>query len=152
MMRVVLLCTLSEATTQKTLDSLSSYYYYDGRAEEGRVDYYGYGGELTLVLHSDDLDAIKASDIAVDASSTYLTAQAGGVGDMTGNTLDPTLLRKPSASYLPDVTPPTLSSFDLDLDEGLLHIEFGESGRRGHARPVQNPTDAGRLRLGGGYQ
>merc|ERR1711871_853059 len=31
------------------------------------------------------------------------------------------------ASYLPDVTPPTLSSFDLDLDEGLLHIEFGES-------------------------
>ena len=143
--------TLSEATTQKTLDSLSSYYYYDGRAEEGRVDYYGYGGELTLVLHSDDLDAIKASDIAVDASSTYLTAQAGGIGDMTGNTLDPTLLRKPSASYLPDVTPPTFSSFDLDLDEGLLHIEFGESSARTR-RPVQNPTDAGRLRLGGGYQ
>merc|ERR1711871_1079700 len=119
--------TLSEATTAKTLDSLCSFYYYDGRAEEGRVDYYGYGGELTLVLDDADLDAIKASDIAVDASSTYLTAQAGGVGDMTGNTLDPTLLRKPSASYLPDVTPPTLSSFDLDLDEGLLHIEFGES-------------------------
>merc|ERR1719316_1249361 len=89
--------------------------------------FYGYGGALTLVLDDADLDAIKASDIAVDASSTYLTAQAGGVGDMTGNTLDPTLLRKPSASYLPDVTPPTLSSFDLDLDEGLLHIEFGES-------------------------
>lgn len=118
---------MSEGTTTATLESFMREYAYDFRADEGREDYYGYGGELILVLAADDLNAVKASSIGVDAASTYLTAEVGGIGDMTGNALDATTQRKPSAGYFPDITSPSLSSFDLDLDAGVLHIEFDES-------------------------
>ena len=100
------------------------YYYWDSRAQHA---YYSFGDTITLQLAMDDLDAIKASAVAADGASSWLSASTGAISDMTGNGLAATGGRKPGAGYIADATLPKLSAFDLDLDQGTLNLEFDES-------------------------
>ncbi|KAJ8600803.1 hypothetical protein CTAYLR_009992 [Chrysophaeum taylorii] len=84
------------------------------------------GTVLTLALDAGDLDAIKAlPSLATSIESTYLVSLGGALADMTGNGLVATTLS--CTFYSADITPPTLVAFDLDLDAGVLDLEFSET-------------------------
>ena len=86
---------------------------------------------ISLQLSSSDQNSIKklhASSLAISKSTTYLSFQANSIRDMAGNLVLP--IYNDSAvlvsSYISDTKLPTLSSFDLDLNLGILKAILSE--------------------------
>ena len=61
-------------------------------------------------------------DIATTTSNTYLNIQAGAAMDTAGNPLAPTILQ--ASSVISGNATPSISSFELNLDSGLLVLFF----------------------------
>ena len=83
---------------------------------------------ITLTLANDDLNEIKIlSDLAISNTTTYISLELHTVADMRGNPLNTSNLPQQVAVYEDDITRPELSSFDLDVDNGLLTLYFTET-------------------------
>ncbi|XP_062519236.1 uncharacterized protein LOC134194325 [Corticium candelabrum] len=76
-----------------------------------------------------DLNTLKAAElIATGSNDTYLSFPKSAFSDLVGNVMyiNATAPRA-VASYVPDSTPPLLTSFNLDMNEGLLIMSFSET-------------------------
>ena len=88
------------------------------------------GPVVVIDLHFDDLDTIKRiQELAVADIRTFLSISDQLVDDMNGNAVIEVGLDNASrvSNYTADRTPPTLDSFTLDLNNGLLLLTFSES-------------------------
>ena len=88
------------------------------------------GTVLTINLTKTDMNAIKAlRSLAVSRASTYLVADSSAVRDMANNTLValPTNDALAAASYVADSTRPTLVSYAVDMDRGVMLLTFSET-------------------------
>ena len=85
---------------------------------------------LTIYIFPDDLNRIKfLAQLAVSNDSTYLAASSFTVTDTKGNRLvnissDSAL---PVNQFVPDTTPPSLVSYDLDMNLGRIFLTFDET-------------------------
>ena len=85
--------------------------------------------EIMIFLSFDDLIELQAIPrLAADRETTYISIASGIVCDNAGNSsLEiPIAFAMQASSYVPDITPPVLFSFDLDLDTNRLILTFGE--------------------------
>ena len=88
---------------------------------------------VTLTLDATDLNNIKANlNIATSSANTYLQLLAGAVNDTSGNPVVATFVNDSFTAvnvntFTRDITPPTIDSFVLDMDEGQLQITFDET-------------------------
>ena len=86
---------------------------------------------VSVQISTEDLNRIKQlTTLATNVSNTYITLFSDVVRDLE----DRDIQNPPSddhgvqaSSYIPDATPPELTSFDLDLDDGLLLLNFSET-------------------------
>ena len=83
---------------------------------------------INLTLANDDLNEIKIlSDLATSNATTFIALEMYTIADMRGNPLNTSNLPQRVSVYEADVTRPKLSTFDLDLDNGLLTLYFTET-------------------------
>ena len=87
---------------------------------------------FSVLLEADDLNAIKLADsLAVSSTSTFiafssaLAVDLGGVAPVGVSTAQAGSV----TTLVPDSVSPTLSSFGIDLDDGLLNLTFSEAVR-----------------------
>jgi hypothetical protein len=89
------------------------------------------GFELIVSAGVDDLNTIKSNipTIAVDRNNTYLTLRASTIEDVFENNVLAITNGKAiqAADVFPDVTPPSLVNFTLDIDAGELKLTFSEA-------------------------
>ena len=79
---------------------------------------------LKIQLTNDDLNELKyLDDLAVSRMSTYLSAKSSTVKDMNSNPL----AAVSDVTYVPDQTPPTLTSWTLNMNTGRLKLFFDET-------------------------
>ena len=86
--------------------------------------------EVELVFSATELNAIKYYDnLATNRNSSYIKFAVDTVKDMghNGNVAMENSAAFRATQYIPDTTPPALTSFNLDLDSGLMTLEFSES-------------------------
>ena len=86
--------------------------------------------EITVRISVPDLDNIKRIlDLATSMNDTYITLQTSAIEDMNGNSV--TEIQTSDAlqadDFTPDVTPPQLLDFELDLDSDILTLLFSET-------------------------
>ena len=77
-----------------------------------------------------DINAItKLTQLAISTNTTFLAVEEFTIADMNGNLVVPvpSLDPLPALALIPDETSPTLIAFDLDLDRGILYLEFDET-------------------------
>ena len=84
---------------------------------------------VTVMLHSSEVIALKATlDLATSVTDSFITIQAATLNDLRG--FDIIAVTNDNAiqasSYIPDTTPPTLTSYDFDLDAGQIELTFDE--------------------------
>lgn len=85
------------------------------------------GPRLKLYLTIDDQNRIKQNTSLYTAmANTFLNLGAGFVVDMNSNPLE-AATNILALNFTADITNPTLTSFDFDLDEGLLTLTFSET-------------------------
>ena len=87
--------------------------------------------EVIVSMIRPDLKYLKLSTtIAVNDSTTFVAFNSTALADMAGNPVIPTSIfnatKLAAGSYVTDVTPPTLESFDLDLNTGVLSLHFSD--------------------------
>ena len=84
---------------------------------------------FTVTLTTDDVNALKAlPDVAVDESTTMLSLDAFAIADTNDNYIVGLAPFKPSTDVLtPDTTSPALSSFNLDMNTGVVTLFFSET-------------------------
>ena len=85
---------------------------------------------VNIALGHVDLNAIKKiRTLATSRNDTFLSWSESLIEDMAGNFVEEQLSVEAldTESYEPDVTPPKLTSFDLDMDEGRLILTFTET-------------------------
>jgi len=76
-----------------------------------------------------DLRGLKATlGIATSASTTFITIEAEAFEDLQGTPIIAVTSRNaiPVSSYIADITPPMLLSFDFDLNGGRIVMTFDE--------------------------
>ena len=84
--------------------------------------------EITLI--EEDTNTIKSlPNLATSQSDTFINITSSAVQDTNSNpltnvTVDDSVM---AANYGGDVTPPTLRSFELHMDYGLLYLSFSET-------------------------
>ena len=85
---------------------------------------------LTIYLVQTDIDRIKSlSLLAVSNTSIYLSVQANSLSDSAFNFVRPS----PASEFIlvgifiPDSTPPSLISFQLDMNYGIISLFFSEA-------------------------
>ena len=82
---------------------------------------------LSLILDTEDLNAIKVNQqLCSSSSNTFLIVSSGLAEDRSGNRIQENTIGIQVSNYIPDTEPPTISSSNLDLDIGELVIEFSE--------------------------
>ncbi|XP_065888524.1 uncharacterized protein [Dysidea avara] len=82
--------------------------------------------QIIIQLTEDDLNRLKQlEDVGTTESNTYLTILSDAGKDFSENVIDSSTLQV--TRVLPDVKNPELLSFDLDLNTGLLYLEFSET-------------------------
>jgi len=84
---------------------------------------------LTVVLSSEDLNGIKAvRGLATSETNTYITASENTIADLSMNLLVPVLDGNATRArdFMGDSVRPTLDSFILDRDSGVLTVTFSE--------------------------
>ena len=88
------------------------------------------GGVLNTVV-TPDLNNIKAlANLASTESNVNITISHLAVKDTSGNNVSEILnipLRINSEGFTPDITPPELSAFALDMNTGVLNLTFSET-------------------------
>ena len=88
------------------------------------------GGVLNTVV-TPDLNNIKAlANLASTESNVNIAISHLAVKDTSGNNVSEILnipLRINSRGFTPDITPPELSSFSLDMNTGVLNLTFSET-------------------------
>ena len=78
-----------------------------------------------------DINSVKFDEVlATSAANTFLSFTSNLITDMSGNLVVPASGVQVS-DFIPDITPPQLVSFDLDLNEELLILNFDEIIHRG---------------------
>eukprot|EP00729_Bicosta_minor_P004714 gene4714-23313_t len=79
------------------------------------------------MVSSPDLDALKAKTaLATKASDTFVKLAPGAIVDMNGNE-NVEIISDAATAYVVDSTKPTLSSFDLDMNDLKLKLTFSET-------------------------
>jgi hypothetical protein len=126
-----------------------------------------YSPSVVVVLSDDDMNVLKAhTNIATagkDASTpnTFCGIAPGGITDMSLNFNTIEGIAKEDAvgaSFSPDRTPPTLITFDLNIDSGELTLTFSETvkastvvaGEHITFTDEENVPSLGSFTLGGG--
>jgi len=85
---------------------------------------------LLVDLGVEDLNAIKfIRSLATDPDSTFLRITNLAVDDMNENEVVSITndLAMEHSGFIDDVTPPTLVTFDIDMDSGEVHLVFDET-------------------------
>ena len=88
------------------------------------------GTEVIIRLSDDDFNLITSTfPLATMETNTFISLESGTVDDTNGN---PSIEILPSnamqiTSHVEDTTRPSLDSFDLDLDNGVITLVFNES-------------------------
>ena len=85
---------------------------------------------LILTFSQDDLNLLKSlTDLATDVNNTYISLDSYFLMDMVGNPIES--VAETFAVYVdevyPDMTPPQLRNYTLDLDSGEITLTFSES-------------------------
>ena len=92
------------------------------------------GTVLTIYLGVDDLNEIKRqANLGTSVSNSFLSFTSEAVRDMNGNALNPRLDSDPLPATLfsNDSIDPSLTAFNLDVNLGLLTLEFSETVNAG---------------------
>lgn len=87
------------------------------------------GVNVTVALGARDFALVKlAENLGTSRDLTYLAASPGAVLDMAGNLLQERSIFNAlqAASITDDSTPPTLETYALDMDSGILALSFDE--------------------------
>ena len=87
------------------------------------------GLNLVFMLSTDDLNTIKRMlDLVTDDNNTYIYLYTGAVVDMYFNDIDlQDGYTVPVNSFVPDNTNPSLDAFELDMNTGVLTLNFSET-------------------------
>lgn len=96
------------------------------------ITYSDYNRLISMSIGNINLNLIKAQPgLCVDIDSTYVSIWKSFAVDLSDNTLSlngyDKLYGMQAVSYSPDITPPTLSSWSIDLNSGLLVLQFSET-------------------------
>ena len=86
---------------------------------------------MEIELTNDDLNRIKFHEmLATTKNDTYLEIASVTIDDMNNNpVLSSSILPINGNCYKPDITPPLLESFVIDMDLGHLILNFSETVR-----------------------
>lgn len=89
-------------------------------------------GASSWTAGADNLNKIKAqSPLAINRESVFLAAYRPIVSDIAGNNMSVNTVTDYLAlrvsDYQPDVTRPQLSAFTVDLNAGILYLDFTET-------------------------
>ena len=84
---------------------------------------------ISITFGAEDEREIKLlPNLATSTSNTFLYAFRGFINDVAGNAVN--LIEQMNSTqvvqFLPDTTPPRLTDFDFDLNEGLLTLTFND--------------------------
>ena len=85
---------------------------------------------LQIELNLPDLNELKRlTELATSENNTFLAVEAGAVFDMNNNLLLPIsdTLALQVDQFTEDTVPPTLQSFNLDMNTGILTLMFSET-------------------------
>ena len=88
------------------------------------------GPVIILILSITDKNGIKAAEgLATSNDTTYIAVRPSAVSDNAGNRVNPILARNaiPVTEFTPDAERPSLLSFDLDMNTGILLLHFNET-------------------------
>ena len=94
------------------------------------VDASGNSHVIEVSISAADFASIKALDgLATSGNSTYMTIDSGMIADMAGNDIE---VVSPSNAlradhFDADLVPPVVTSFDLDMDSGVVVVYFSET-------------------------
>ena len=91
----------------------------------------GFAPIVEIELTNDDLNQIKFREmLATTSNDTYLEIASVAINDMNNNlVLSSSILPIDGSCYKPDITPPLLESFVIDMDLGHLILNFSETVR-----------------------
>ena len=83
---------------------------------------------VEIVLSSFDQDSLKSQLIATQPSNTFLSASAPFAKDLSGNQFTAIATSSPlqATSFVRDTVKPTLTSWDLNINDGLMSLTFSE--------------------------
>ena len=82
---------------------------------------------VVLELSEEDMNQLRnLTELAVSPDSTFLSITSSAIRDMNGNEVVE-VTDFSVATYRKDEVPPTLDSFHLDMNLGLLHLTFSET-------------------------
>ena len=85
------------------------------------------GYTAVISINDFDLNNIKAMiDLATSINDTFIVITAGAISDLAENPVKPSLVES-AANYTADITPPSLQSWTLDMDLGLMVLTFSET-------------------------
>ena len=87
------------------------------------------GTSFDIVLSRSDLNALKLIEGLADSrNTTFISFAAGMVQDMSANYVSPRTTANGllALSFTADTTAPNITSFDLDMNAGLLTLRFSE--------------------------
>jgi uncharacterized cupredoxin-like copper-binding protein len=84
---------------------------------------------VVINITAADLSAIKALPLAGSIDDTFLKMVAGTIEDMNGNNVNAVAASSAlqASNYLRDIVSPFLRSFELNMNRGLLTMEFSEN-------------------------
>ena len=130
----VLTLTFSETVNSTSLDTTRLTFHNAGSgATQSYMLVYPYvsvtapSDVVNVTIDNNDLNVIKnLTMLAVDVMTTYLEIAASGITDQDGNAIS-TVERRMVDRFEPDLTPPELIYFVIDLDSGVLTMEFNET-------------------------
>ena len=88
--------------------------------------------DYVLVIHLGPLDRNEIKrrrNLAISQETTFLTISQFAVYDMNGNKVTPIRdgSAQAAASYIPDETPPLITNFTMDMNEGRFVLTFDET-------------------------
>ena len=85
------------------------------------------GFTAVISINDFDLNNIKAMiDLATSINDTFIVISAGAISDLAENPVKPSLVES-VANYTADITPPSLQSWTLDMNLGLMVLTFSET-------------------------
>ena len=87
-------------------------------------------GILEVMINVEDLNAVKALlDLATSAANTFLSFSSNITTDYAFNEAKPITSSNavPVSSLIPDITPPMLIGFSLDMNAGELTLTYNET-------------------------
>ena len=88
--------------------------------------------DYVIVIHLGPLDRNEIKrrrNLATNRENTFLTVSRYTICDMNGNKLTPVRdgSAQPAADFIPDTTPPVVTNFTLNMNEGRFILTFDET-------------------------